>query len=240
MGKTILILHGWGAGAKSFAEVVKLLKEKGYFVYIFDLPGFGNTLPPSAPWTVDDYVKFALEFVDSQKFDKFFLFGHSFGGRIAIKFASSYPEKLAGIILCDAAGITPRSQIKIAIFSFFSRIGNWLFSFSILKPLRGLARKFAYFLGGGKDYYSLQNDVMRETFKKVIEEDLTSYLAGISAPTLLVWGRRDKLTPVSDAHRMNKGIANSELVVLDSVGHAPHIESPKELADIVDKFISKN
>lgn len=240
MPKNIVILHGWGRGAKSFSLVQELLERKNYSVHIFDLPGFGVVPPPPRPWSVSDYVDFVLKFVESQNLNKFYLFGHSFGGRIGIKLAASRSEKLAGLILCDAAGVTPRPKAKIAVFGFFSKIGNWIFSFPILSIFRETTRRFAYFLSGERDYYFLQNEVMRETFKKTINEDLTPYLEKIEVPTLSIWGKRDKMTPVSDAYIIKENIKSSRLEILEGVGHSPHIESPEALVDAVDKFIKNH
>ena len=237
MSKDIVILHGWGRGAKSFSLVQELLERKNYSVHVFDLPGFGAVPPPPVPWSVSDYVDFVLKFVASQNLDKFYLFGHSFGGRVGIKLAASHPEKLAGLILCDAAGVTPRPKAKIAVFGFFSKIGNWIFSFKILSIFRETARRFAYFLSGERDYYFLQDEVMRETFKKTINEDLTPYLNQIKTPTIIIWGGKDKMTPVLDAYVINKNIAGSRLEILNGIGHNPHIESPEALVEFVDNFI---
>lgn len=239
MSDTIVILHGWGRGSKSFISLKNLLEGRGYSAIFFDLPGFGAAGPPPKPWSVSDYANFVLERIESQNLGKVCLFGHSFGGRIAIKFAANYPERLAGLILCDAAGVTPRPKLKIAAFSYLSKIGNWIFSSSFLKLLRESARRFFYFLLGGRDYYFLQNDVMRETFRKVIDENLAGYLPKIKTPTMIIWGKNDKITPLSDAYFINKNIAGSELKILDGVGHSPYAEAPNELAKLIDHFISK-
>ncbi|MBI3638599.1 alpha/beta hydrolase [Candidatus Wolfebacteria bacterium] len=239
MNKSIVILHGWGGGVNSFEKTTAFLKDKGISVFIFDLPGFRSEPAPQSPWSVDDYVNFASQKIQSFGLDKFYLFGHSFGGRISIKFAEKYPEKLIGLILCDAAGVTPRPKIKIAVFGFLSKIGNGIFKVSFLKPLQKLVRKFVYFLSGERDYYYLQNGVMRETFKKVINEDLTFYLNKIKTPTLIIWGKNDKMTPVADAYVINKNIAGSRLEILKDVGHSPHLQSPEKLGEIVADFLQK-
>lgn len=234
---TIVLLHGWGRGSKSLGVLKKFLENKGHAVYGFDLPGFGVVPPPAAPWVVDDYVRFVLDFTEQHKLRHFFLFGHSFGGRIAIKFAVAHPEKLKGLILSDAAGITPRPKVKIAVFRFFSRVGNWIFSFFVLSIFRELARGFVYWLSGEHDYYFLQNEVMRETFKKAISEQLRDYLPKIKTPTLILWGKNDKMTLVADAHMMYREIKGSRLEVLEGVGHTPHVECPEKVAGLIDQFI---
>ncbi|MBI4837265.1 MAG: alpha/beta hydrolase [Candidatus Portnoybacteria bacterium] len=171
--------------------------------------------------------------------EKFVLFGHSFGGRIAIKIAARQPKELAGLILCDAAGVTPRPKIKIALFNFLTKTGNAIFSLPLLNFLRPLVRKLVYWWSGDRDYYYLRGDVMRKTFRIVIEEDLNQILPKINTPTLIIWGEKDKMTPLSDAHTLNEGIGGSLLEVLRGVGHNPHREVPEQLAAIIDKFIKE-
>ncbi len=233
----MIILHGWGASAKSYDKLKPLLEQKGISVFVFDLPGFGNESAPESAWSVDDYGNWVENKIKGSGIGKFVLYGHSFGGRIAIKFAAKYPEKLAGLVLCDAAGITPRPKAKISIFCAMSKIGKIIFSLPILRYFQPIVRKIEYFLAGSRDYYYLQNPIMKEVFKKVISEDLTEYLDKINKPTLIVWGKNDKMTPVSDAYSMNDKIEGSELVVLNDVGHSPHLECPQALADIIGSFV---
>jgi len=245
----LIILHGWGASSKSFAKVKELLEQKGVSVFVLDLPGFRSVAPSDKAWSVDDYADWVENYIENKIHPalplkkegekSFVLYGHSFGGRIGIKLAARQIEGLKGLILCDAAGITPRPKIKINIFSLLSRTGKLFFSLPILKYFQPIVRKIEYFLAGTRDYYYLQSEIMKGTFKKVIEEDLTSYLGKISVPTLIIWGKKDKMTPVSDAYVMNRKIAGSKLEILENVGHSPHLESPEELANIVTNFVKQ-
>jgi len=245
--KKILILHGWGSCAKNWTKVKELLEKKGLEVFAPDLPGFGKCPLPTKPWSIDDYVEWIKNFCSlfaevgfaevGPPQTKFYLLGHSFGGRIAIKFAIKYPEKLKSLILNSAAGITPRPKFKIFIFCFFSKIGNLIFSLPILKFLRPFCLKIAYLLGAGRDYQMIQNSTMRETFKKTIGEDLTSCLSQITIPTLLIWGAKDRLIPVSDAYLMKKEIKNSRLKIIPNIGHAANLEAPEKLAEIIIQSI---
>lgn len=169
--------------------------------------------------------------------EKFILFGHSFGGRIAIKIAARQPNGLVGLILCGAAGITPRKTIKISAFRLISKIAKAIFSLPALNYLQPFIRKAGYFLAGSRDYYRLDNQVMKETFRKVVNEDLTSYLEKIKTPTLIVWGEKDKMTPVSDAYVMHEKIAGSKLEILKGAGHSPHLECPQKLSEIITEFL---
>jgi len=233
----ILILHGWGSSAKKWSQVKNLLEFQGYRVFVPDLPGFGENPAPSEAWSLDDYVDWLEKYCEQQNLSQFFLLGHSFGGRIAIKFANKYPEKIKGLILCSAAGITPPAKIKIFIFNFLSKMGKLIFSLPFLRIFQGVARKFIYFLSGNKDYYFLQDKIMKETFKKVIREDLTNYLPQIKIPTLIVWGEKDKITPLSDAYKMHQEIKNSVLEIIPQGKHAFYFQFPEKLTEIILNFL---
>ena len=77
---------------------------------------------------------------------------------------------------------------------------------------------------------------MREVFKKVLVEDLISTLSLIRHPTLILWGREDKLTPVADAYVLNKGIVKSKLQIFDNEGHKLPYLRQKDIAETIDKW----
>lgn len=237
--KTLLILHGWQSSKEKWQAVKELAEKSGIKVIVPDLPGFKKENTLSRPWDLNDYVEWTRKFIRQNTSGQIFLLGHSFGGRIAIKFVVKYPEKLSGLILVSAAGITPRPKIKIAIFSIFSKIGHVIFSLPILKCFQPLAEKFTYFLAGEKDYYFIQNQFMKQTFKNIISENLNDLLLKIKTTTLIIWGEKDKMTPLQDAYVMNKKIKNSKLEILKNIQHLPYLESPVLLSEKIINFISK-
>jgi pimeloyl-ACP methyl ester carboxylesterase len=234
--RPVVILHGWGSSGSSFFAIKDFLNKKGFPVYIFDLPGFGNEDAPLKPWSVDDYVKFVFEFAEKKKLPKFYLFGHSLGGRISIKFAAEYPEKLSGLILYAAAGIKHKPSLKNKIFLILAKFGKFVFSLPVIGSFRGIAEKGLYFLAGTRDYYRAKG-VMKETMKMVINEDLKPFLPLIKASTLIVWGRDDKTTPITDAMIMKREIKGSKLAVVDDSGHSLHKERPEEFTKIILPFL---
>ena len=232
-GRPLLILHGWGRGSDSWVEVQRLLSIQRYKVICPDLPGFGKSQSPTIAWKVDDYVEWLKNFAISLEIEKFVLLGHSFGGRIAIKFAVRYSEKIATLILYEAAGIKSKKTISQFVFFLISKIGN-IFSFL---PFYSFFRKVFYrFIVRKKDYLKAKG-VMKNTFLKVIEEDLTSYLAKISVSTLIIWGEKDKITPLNDAYLMKREIPNSELKIIPEMGHAFHHEAPKRLTQVIYQYL---
>ena len=235
---TILILHGWGSSSDSWVKVGEILKSQGYQVFRPDLPGFGLEAPPTTAWGIDDYLEWVNRFCLQNNLKQFFLLGHSFGGRVAIKFAVRYPEKLKGLILFSAAGVTPRPKFKLSLISILSKIGGGILSLPVLNLFKTAVRKTVYFVLGTRDYYFLSNETMRETFKKTIEEDLSSSLNQIKAKTLIVWGEKDYVTPLGDARRMNREIPNSLIKTIPDEGHNIHLKSPGKLSREIIWFLN--
>lgn len=236
----IIVLHGWGSSSAAWEVTKQLLQKAGYRVFIPDLPGFGKEPPPEKPWAVDHYVDFVLKFAKLAKFDKFVLIGHSFGGRIAIKLAAQYPGKVEKLILTGAAGIrftTLREKIKVETFAFIAKLGGlafYVFPFTFFKPL---AKKFLYWWSGAKDYYHMENHALKETFKKVIYEDLTPYLEEIKIPTLLIWGEKDFMIPLPYAYLMHRKIKNSKLEIIKEANHVIPYAQPEIFVKKVTEFL---
>jgi len=235
-GQPVLILHGWGGSSDSWTQIQKILAAQGYKVICPDFPGFGKSESPPKAWKVADYAKWLLDFVRFLKLNKFSLIAHSFGARVAIKFAKNHPKKITKLILCASAGIKPKPDLETKIIFRITKAGNIIFT---KKPLRGLkngARNLFYIFVRNKDY-SKTKGVMRETIKKILEEDLLPDLSQIRIKTLIIWGKKDKMIPVKYAYIFKENIKNSQLEILAKTGHSPHLENPEKLLEIITKFL---
>ena len=230
---TILILHGWGSCAKRWENVKGLLEVQGYKVFVPDLPGFGQEPPPATAWSIDDYVEWVKKFSEKNNFSQFYLLGHSFGGGLAAKYASKYPENIVKLFLV-ASAIVRRKTFKKELFKKLAKILN---KFSVL-PYYNLFRRAFYKIVLKSDYLSVENAIMRETYLRVISEDLLSCLSGISAPSIIIWGKKDEDTPLKDAYLIKEKIPGSRLEVLDNIGHDINSKAPEILAEKIIKFIN--
>src|SRR6185436_19423391 len=123
-----------------------------------------------------------------------FFFGHSFGGRLAIKLGAMQPESLSGLVLCAAAGVSKVNPIKRYAFLVLAKIGKIILR---VLPVVEKVRPWLYKLAREHDYEKTAG-VMREVFRKVVAEDLESAAMQITLPTLLLWGRQDTITKLAD------------------------------------------
>lgn len=237
-GPAILVLHGWGGSSDSWMETQKILSQE-YRVVIPDLPGFGKSAPPANPWGVGDYMDFVLKFTQRLNLEKFFLIGHSFGGRISIKFTGKYPERVKSLILCDSAGIKPKPGLKTIIIFWLARTGNAVFTPRIFKRFKDSVRNLFYVLIRNRDY-AKANGVMKETIKRVLSEDLLLELSDIKKKTLIVWGEVDRMVPLKYAYIFKEKIEGARLETLPKIGHSPHLEVPRKFSEIILKFIKED
>jgi len=239
---TILILHGWGIGSKTWVKVKEILESRGYKVYVPDLPGFGDSPVPEKPWSINDYADWALSYCKKNNLLQFVLIGHSFGGGISVKLVNNFPEKVRGLVLV-APKLHRQKTLRYYGGLALAKIGKLVFSIPILSFFHPLARKILYELIGTKDYYKLELDktnTMKETFRRVVGADLIPELAAIRIPTLIIWGDKDRMTPISDAYLIQKGINGSKLEIIENGRHALNLETPEILAEKIIKFIGIN
>jgi len=235
-GPAILILHGWGGSSDSWIKTSEILAKNGFKVICPDFPGFGKSKTPKEPWEVSNYVNFIDELVKKTINEPFFLLAHSFGGRVAIKFAINFPQKLRKLILCNSAGIKPKPDLKTKIIFCLAKIGNAIFTPKPLTRFKDGAQNLFYLFLRHKDYVKADG-TMKETMKKVVEEDLLPLLPQIKTKTLIVWGQRDKLVPIKYAYIFKEKIKNSELKILPKIGHSPHLEVPEKLTKVIIQFL---
>lgn len=245
-GKSVLILHGWLSSCRAWKAFQEQLSTHHFKVIVPDLPGFGQTpLADSEGWSLNNYLQWVQDFVHQLHKDQeielpLILVGHSFGGRIAIKAAALKALPLSSLILVDAAGILlqPSFEKKI-ITKIASGTQDLLQAMNVPQKLIKKLRKLGYQIIRQKDYLRANQEV-RETFRKIVGEDLISFLPDIQKPTLIVWGAKDNLLPVQQAQILHKGIINSQLAIIPQAKHSPQLQTPKELLEIIVKFLTKN
>ena len=241
-GQPIIVLHGWGASSLSWQSTASHLASLGYCLIVPDLPGFGQSSEPAVPWSLNDYVDWLQIFIQERDLSDFILLGHSFGGRLVIKFvgsAGSQADQIKGLVLCGAAGLRDNrwvSCLKRSFFLMLAKLGKL-----VLVPFSGLrsfAQKMLYRVAKEHDYEK-SSAIMKQILRLAVREDLTDDLPEITSQTLLVWGAEDKFTPLRDAEKMNKLIKKSLLVVIENSGHDVYRSQIDEFAGVVDCFCQR-
>lgn len=218
-----MFLHGYLSSGKSFYYQTRFF-ERDFNVYAPDLKGFGDNPDMPYPYALDDYVNEVKEFIYKKGLICPHVIAHSFGARIAIKAASEDDRIFNKLVLTGAAGLKPKTTFKKAIKRA---------AYKTLKRFLPKERLTVFF---SSDYNAL-SPVMRESFKKIVNEHLDDRLKEIKNPTLLVFGKNDKETPIYMAKRLNAGIAGSRLIVIDGAGHFCFIDKPNKFNMEVKEFL---
>lgn len=221
---TLLILHGWGRSLEDWKFVANRLSDN-YRVILLDLPGFGQSLAPTNKlMDVYFYATFVEAFLKKLGVGKFYLAGHSFGGKVSIVIASSNPN-VQRLFLIDSSGVevkTTKTLIIIRIAKLFKKITHIVPIFP--SPMKKSVKNFL----SSKDYK--QAGELQDTLTKVINQDVTKEAGKIKAKSVIIWGENDKEVPVTAARKLSITIPNSVIRIIWGAGHHPHLEAQ-------DKFI---
>ncbi len=229
----IIILHGWTYSKtgtdplQKWEPFVNSLKSKKVECELPRMPGI--TKDSNQVWSLEKYIDWLKKKVGNKKV---ILVGHSNGGRISLAFASIYPDLVSKLILIDSAGIYHNElplRLKRFIFRNIAKIGR---KFSDSELLRKMIYKIAR-----EGDYSNATPGQRKTMINLINTDLTNTLKRITVPTLIIWGREDSVTPLSDGTLMHKLIKNSKLKVIDGARHSPQFTHQREVAKIINEYI---
>ena len=191
---------------------------------------------PGRPYELADYCDLLHENLAEKKLLKVVLIGHSFGGRVALKYSDVYKDGVAGLVLTGTPGVTPVPRKKLFLFIFLAKIGKVFFSIWPLSLIQEKIRLWYYYLVGAREFYRAQG-VMRETFKNIVKEDLLPYMKRVAAPTLLVWGATDQITPLWIGNKMHEEIRSSKLVVIQDRGHAVPFKDPDLFVSHIEEFL---
>ncbi len=229
--KEIIFLHGWGNSSNTFINQVNFLKNQ-YHIYLIDLPGFGKSNEQLKIYSLDDYVNLIKDFIKEKEINNPILIGHSFGGRVIIKYLkTNYVDK---IILIASAGIKQKKTIKQKLK---------IINYKIKKKWYQLTKNYVEYnylikTNGSSDYQNAST-ILKSTMVKIINEDLTKQLKTIASKTLLIWGQNDTETKISDAYLFKKLIKNSTLTIFKNAGHFVHIDEYQNVNVLIKKFIEE-
>lgn len=221
-GKPIVYLHGWGCDGKIFAPVTKNLPN--YCNFTLDFYGFGKSSPPPASgFTVFDYANQLVEFLNERNLKGVTVVAHSFGCRVAMVVAANNPRLISRMLLFAPAGIrrfSLKRWCKVRIYKL-----RKLLRLGVKKDL------------GSDDYRSCSAE-MKNTFVKVVNQDLSSFAKRVKCKTLVIAAQSDTAVPLKDARRVHKLIAKSDYYTVDG-DHFSLFYSPAAFAKIIKLFVEE-
>lgn len=230
-GEVIMLLHGLFGALSNFQGILGHF-QKDYKVVVPMLPIFDL---PIKEVSVSALVSHVKDFVEYKGYEKVNVLGNSLGGHVALLYVLDNPEKINSVILTGSSGL-----FESAFGTGFPKRGNYEY---IKKKTEDtfynpeIANK--ELVDEVFDTVSDRNKAIRvvKTAKSAVRHNLGDKLHQITAPTLLIWGKQDKVTPPIVGERFNELIDHSELHWVDECGHAPMMEKPDNFNQILEGFL---
>ena len=221
-GKDIILLHGWGQNIEMMKPLGDNLED--YHITILDFPGFEESDEPKTALTIYDYEEILEELLSDLKIRNPIVMGHSFGGRVAIVYASR--NKVEKLVLFGAPCIrNERKSTKEKVLKGLKK----------LPGMNGIGEYMKKFIGS--DDYRNASPIMRETLVNTVNEDLTECAKRIEAPTLLIWGTLDTAAPIEDAKRLEGLLIDGALIELPGYTHYAYLEALPQVINILNNFL---
>jgi len=243
-GRALVLLHGLTATHANWELTTPAFADR-WRVIAPDLPGHGRSAKPDAPYTVDFYAGVIRSLGRELGIPEAVVIGNSLGGQIALELAISYPQWTRALVLAAPAGgfAAPLQALRWAVGAAARpevlRVAlPWAFERCVYDPSlpmcearrRILAERLAH-----EDYPS---------FARAVARSLRGSLAAggqplerVHQPTLLVWGRDDRMVALAGSRRLLRALPHARLAVLDRCGHLPMLEQSERFNRAVDDFL---
>ncbi|OGK17850.1 hypothetical protein A3G67_02890 [Candidatus Roizmanbacteria bacterium RIFCSPLOWO2_12_FULL_40_12] len=220
-GETVLFIHGWGGSRESLRKLAESVSQK-YKAVLIDLPGFGRSENPDPSWGIDEYTAIVARFLQKQRLSPVYVFGHSFGGTLALYLAVRYPKLVKKLVLC--APSYKRGGKKAP---FASLLKN-----AFPRPIKRLL--YGIFFPTSELY---KYPHLEPNFRKIVTQDVSADMKLITVPTLILWGDKDSYVPVSHGRRLQKIIKDSQLEIFKGIGHGLPVYEPEKVYKSLEKFL---
>ena len=246
----LLLIHGTSSSLRTWDGVTAQLKNQ-YRIIRFDLPGFGLTGPnPNHDYSTRYYNQVIDSLLSALHVSRVIIVGNSLGGAIATQYAIYQPAKVRGLVLVDAAGLPPAKKTTGAIGFKLAQMPVINRLLTIITP-RELVKKSLQDAYGDTEkvtdsltsqYFDMltregNRQALIDRMRQGWQEKSSDFLSNVQAPTLIVWGSKDRLIPVENAELFQQKIKNSQVHIWDNLGHVPMEEDPVAFSDILRKWV---
>lgn len=230
-GNDMILLHGWGQNKEMMGNIYEHFKNR-FRVFSIDFPGFGKSDNPPEAWGVPEYEEFLEDFIEVNEIHNPILIGHSFGCRVAIRYAAKHPDNVRKMCLTGAAGIRPKHGLDWQIRTKAYKAGKWFLKATGQNEKLEEMQKNA----GSEDYRNAQG-VMKPTFVKVVNDDVSDILKDVKCSTLLVWGDLDTAAPLWMGQQMEKEMPDAGLAIFEGDDHWAYWHQPDRFNTVLDIFL---
>jgi pimeloyl-ACP methyl ester carboxylesterase len=262
-GPALVLIHGFGCSTATWEKNIDELSKR-FRVFALDLKGFGlSAKPKDGQYHLHAFTEHVLGFLDVMKLDKAVLVGNSMGGAVATRLALLHPDRVAGLVLVDAIPAAfPRPSLPLGRTSAepLANAKGKPRTPPLVAFTRAMITRQTIASGLKSAFHdqALITDSMIETHYRPITiegaaEALVAMLnpppesagtlpplTALKVPTLVVWGRHDRLVPQPIADLYARAIPGARKVVFENSGHFPQIEEAAEFNTRLTEFVSKN
>ena len=256
-GPVLLLVHGMGGGYENWREVIGPLARR-YTVIAPDLPGHGASAPSNGDYSVGGLAVGLRDLLLALGHERATLVGHSLGGGIAMQLAYQFPELAERLVLVSSGGLGPEVSLILRAaalpgselwITVTAQTATWVgpavgraLAAVRLRPnpaTSEVARGYASLADPGRRaaFLATLRSVISVGGQRIDASDLLYLATGI--PTLIVWGARDPIIPVSHGERAHTAILGSRLEIFDGIGHIPQLEAPERFVAVLERFLEQ-
>ena len=240
-GPDVLLIHGWVSSSRMWSLMMNDLSTR-FRCWAIDLPGFADSEKPGASWySIENYEQVINAFADQFGLERFDLIGHSMGGMIALRFAARQPTRVRRLIAINPV-VTGRVYWDLRLLTgtplrhSMLALGRWFWPIASSDLLRkhkaNHARRMSI------EWNQATPDSAISAAKAISHHDLTPLLPRITAPTLVIVGKRDLTAPNAEGRFAARTIPDARLEEL-SAGHLPTDDVPEQTHALVSGFLEK-
>ena len=239
--KTLVLVHGLGASAERWDQVIPLFADN-FRIVVPDLIGFGHSDKPQLDYTPAFFSEFLEKFFIASDIKRPYLVGSSLGGQISAEYTASHPNEVEKLILVSPAGVMKQSTPALDAYIIAALYPNEHSAKNAFEMMEGSGKNIdKEIVNGFIERMRLPNAKL--AFMSTVlglknSELITSKLQSISVPTLIIWGSQDPVIPINYADIFVSAIQDCQFFRMDGCGHTPYVQNPSTFASKVLEFLN--
>lgn len=238
--KNLILIHGLGASAERWEEVIPYF-SKYFTVYVPDLIGFGLSDKPSIDYTTEFFAEFVSMFLNEINVKNVIVVGSSLGGQIAVEYASANQENVEKLVLVSPAGAMKQSTPALDAYIMAALYPDPLSAKNAFSAMTGSNKEVNQSTIDGFVHRMLLPNAKYAFMSTILglknAPEISTKLAILEIPTLVVWGELDPVIPIKYAEYFVQKIRDCRFYQMEWCGHTPYVENPKEFSKLVLDFL---